>query len=100
MTESTLHDTHRYVKELTNAGLAEPIAQLIADRETRLLESNLATKTDIANVQHDIELLRKDTKALVLESKNELIKWFVVLTASLVFAGIGILVQVLINSLN
>ena len=100
MPESTMHDTHRYVKELTNAGLAEPIAQLIADREARLLESNLATKNDIANVQYEIELLRKDTKALVLESKNELIKWFVgglFLSAGLVITGIGLLLQMFLK---
>ncbi|MXX09955.1 MAG: DUF1640 domain-containing protein [Nitrospira sp. SB0677_bin_15] len=82
MSDATMHDTHRYVKELTNAGLSESIAQVIADREARLLESNLATKADLDRLE------------------NRLIKWFVAslfLSAGLVVAGVGIVVQVLLS---
>lgn len=86
MTDATMHDTHRYVKELTNAGLSEPIAQVIADREARLLESNLVTKTDL---QAALERLEK-----------RLVKWFVsalFVSAGLVIAGVGILIQTLLS---
>ena len=98
MTESTMHDTHRYVKELTNAGLAEPIAQLIADREARLLEHNLATKQDIAQLQQatnaDIVNLGQATKTDIERSKNDLMKWLVltmILLDSLLLAAIKLL---------
>ena len=56
MSESTMFDTHRYVQELTNAGLADPIAQVIADREARLLEHNLLTKEDLSQLELKFEL--------------------------------------------
>ena len=56
MSESTVFDTHRYVQELTNAGLADPIAQVIADREARLLEHNLLTKEDLSQIELKFEL--------------------------------------------
>ena len=68
MSDAAMHDTHRYVKDLTNAGLADPIAQVIADREARLLEHNLATKTDIASVQKDIAGLQKEIAGLQKET--------------------------------
>lgn len=97
MSGSVIFDQLSFVKRGVEVGVPREHAEWLAQEQTQLLENNLATKTDIANVQHEIELLRKDTKALVLESKNELIKWFVVLSASLVFAGVGILVQVLLK---
>ena len=97
MSDSVIFDQLSFVKRGVEVGVPREHAEWLAQEQTQLLENNLATKTDIANVQHEIELLRKDTKALVLESKNELIKWFVVLSASLVFAGVGILVQVLLK---
>ncbi len=84
MPESTIHDTHRYVKELTNAGLAEPIAELIADREARLLEHNIATKQDIAQLQ-------QATKADLSQMEVRLTRWVVGTTATTILAVIGII---------
>ena len=74
MEQTLIPDTHAFVKEMTAAGMPESVAEAFVSNYTKYLLGNLATKTDIANVQYDIELLRKDTKALVLESKNELIR--------------------------
>ena len=60
MSDSVIFDTHRYVQELTNAGLADPIAQVIADREARLLEHNLLTKEDLKKLELKIETTRSD----------------------------------------
>ena len=71
------------------------------------MSTDIATKQDIAQLEQatkaDIALLRKDTNALVLQAKHEIIKWFVgglFLNAGLVIAGVGILVPVIVNSLN
>ena len=36
---------------------------MLANEQVNLINSNLATKTDIALIQRDIEVLRKETKA-------------------------------------
>ena len=96
MEQTLIPDTHAFVKEMTAAGMPEPIAEAFVTNYTKHLlgnlptkqdihESNQATKIDIANIQRDIEglrkdtttateSLRKDTTALVLAAKNELIR--------------------------
>ena len=85
MEQTLIPDTHAFVKEMTAAGMPEPIAEAFVTNYTKHLLGNLATKIDIANIQRDIEslrkdtttateLLRKDTTALVLAAKNELIR--------------------------
>ena len=41
-------DTHRFVKRLTTAGMGERQAEILADEQARLLNTNLATKTELA----------------------------------------------------
>ena len=94
MPESTMHDTHRYVKELTNAGLAEPIAQLIADREARLLEHNIATKQDIAQLQQATKADLSQIKADLSQMEVRLTRWVLGTTLildSLLLAAIKLL---------
>ena len=94
MSDSVIFDTNLHIKRITKTGVSQDTAEAFVETVAHVLEHNLATKTDIANVQHDIELLRKDTKALVLESKNELIKWFVGMTVGMtvttILAFVGI----------
>ncbi len=70
MSDSVIFDTHACVKRMTEAGVEPHVAEAFATEQVNILEHHIATKTDI-------ELLRKDTTALVLEAKNELIKWVV-----------------------
>ena len=56
-------DTHKFVKHLTENGFTEQQAEALADEQVNLLNSNLATKADIADVKRDIENLRLATKA-------------------------------------
>ena len=63
MSEAIAFDTHRFVKNLTDHGFTEEQAEVLANEQVNLLNSNLATKTDIALIQQDIEALRKETKA-------------------------------------
>ena len=91
MEQTMIPDTHSFVKEMAEAGMPEPVAEAFVKNYTKYLLGNLATKADIANVQHEIELLRKDTKALVVETKSDLIKWIVgtMLGTILSLAGLG-----------
>ena len=70
MTEAIAFDTHRFVKRLTESGFTEKQAETLAEEQVALLNANLATKTDIAEIRADIarveagvETLRQETKA-------------------------------------
>lgn len=63
-------DTHKFVKDLTNTGMATNQAEVLADHYATLLNDRLATKDDIeqlrTEVKKDIELLRKDMMVAIL----------------------------------
>ena len=64
MADSALiFDTHEDIQELVNSGMPEPQAETVVRQRVRLLERNLATKTDIAAINASIETLRQETKA-------------------------------------
>ncbi len=74
MTEAIAFDTHKFIKHLTEHGFTEEQAEVLADEQVNLLNSNLATKidiealrlvtkTDIEGIKADIEALRLATKA-------------------------------------
>ena len=86
MSDTIIFDTHRFVKRMTDAGMASPIAEALADEYTQLLERNLSTKQDIARLEgttrQDIARLegttRQDIARLetrLADSKVEIIKW-------------------------
>ena len=65
-------DTHGFVKKLTKAGMPEPQAEVLASEQSRLIENELATKQDIAEVKRDIEQLRLATKQDIAEVKRDI----------------------------
>ena len=88
MSEAIAFDTHRFVKHLTENGFTEQQAEVLADEQVSLLNTNLATQADIAAIHQDIEvlrqetkadieILRQETKASLAEVKSDLIKWLV-----------------------
>ncbi len=60
MSEAIAFDTHRFVKRLTKSGFTETQAETLAEEHVELLNSNLATKTDIAKVRAEIAAIRAD----------------------------------------
>ena len=56
--DSIVFDTHAFVKELTDAGMPEPQAEVLARTHAKLIDEKLATK--------------KDLKALELRLKHDL----------------------------
>ena len=69
-------DSHAFVKRLTDAGMPERQAEVLATEQTRLIEADLATKADIkaleATTKKEIELTRRDIKALEAATKKEI----------------------------
>lgn len=68
MSEAIAFDTHRFIKNLTDHGFTEEQAEVLANEQVNLINSNLATKTDI-------ETLRQATKADIANLKSDLLKW-------------------------
>ncbi len=62
MSDSVIFDQLSFVKRGVDVGVPREHAEWLAQEYTQLLEKNLATKTDVANIQHDIEQLRAATQ--------------------------------------
>ena len=72
MSEAIAFDTHRFVKHLTENGFTEQQAEVLADEQVHLLNSNLATQADIAAIHQDIDALRQGTQANLAEVRREI----------------------------
>ncbi len=96
--EAIQFDTHKFIKHMTKVGFTEEQAEVIANQQINLINSNLATKEDIASIHADIAAihadiatihadiatihadiakLRLETQKDIEKSKVELIKWMV-----------------------
>ena len=49
-------DTHGFVKRLVTAGMPERQAEVLAQEQTRLIESSLATKHDIRETEQRLTI--------------------------------------------
>ena len=67
MTAAIAFDTHRFVKRLTECGFTERQAETLADEHVALLNANLATKTDIAEIKAGIDRVQAATKAEIVK---------------------------------
>ncbi len=58
--DSIVFDTHAFVKELTDAGMPEPQAEVLARTHAKLIGEKLATKQDLKELElrlkHDLTL--------------------------------------------
>ncbi len=84
MSEAIAFDTHRFVKRLTENGFTEQQAETLAEEHVALLNANLATKADVAQVEAAVEVLRQETRveiakvdARIEAAKSDLVKWLV-----------------------
>ena len=83
MAEAIAFDTHRFVKNLTeHGGFTMKQAEVLAAEQVNLLNTNLATKADVAEIYASIEKRRAATRfAGVNESianlKTEFVMWLV-----------------------
>ena len=65
MSDSVIFDQLSFVQRGVDVGVPREHAEWLAKEHTQTLEKNLATKTDVANIQRDIESLRKDTMTAI-----------------------------------
>ncbi|MCY3873141.1 MAG: hypothetical protein OXF88_02475 [Rhodobacteraceae bacterium] len=71
MPEAIAFDTHRFVKRLTESGFTEKQAETLAEEHVTLLNANLATKTDIAEIKAGIAEIMAETKTDIAEIMAE-----------------------------
>lgn len=70
MTESPAFDTHQFVKTLMDKGFSQGQAEALATAQAAVLDKNLATKRDIAE-------LRSEMKVEIEKIKADLLKWMI-----------------------
>lgn len=51
MPETIIFDTHAFVKELVAAGMDERQAEVLSNQQKRLIETQLATKRDLKDLE-------------------------------------------------
>ena len=66
---SIAFDTHAFVKELTEAGMPEAQAEVLARSQAKLIDEKLATKQDLKELE---ERLQRDMRELELRLKHDL----------------------------
>ena len=69
--EAINFDTHKFVKRLTENGFTEQQAEVLAEEQASLLNSNLATQADIERTNANIESLRQETNANIESLRQE-----------------------------
>lgn len=69
MSETIHFDTHRFIKRMTEAGMAEQTAEALADEQMRLIQGELATKQDIKQLE---QATKQDIKQLAEATKRDL----------------------------
>ena len=87
-------DTHRFVKNLTASGFSEAQAEALANEQTHLLNTNLATKSDIEKVKLTIEKVRSGLEVRIEEVRSDLLKWMV----TALIAQTGVIVTIMVAS--
>ena len=86
-------DTHKFVKDLTNTGMATNQAEVLADHYATLLNDRLATKDDIEQLRNagkgDIEQLRTEVKNDIKQLRTEVKKDIELLRKDMMVAILG-----------
>ena len=65
-------DTHKFVKDLTKAGMSDSQAEVLANHYAGLLNDRLATKDDLELLHKDIAVLRKDTSGDIAALRKDM----------------------------
>jgi len=75
MSQPLAFDSLAASKQLRDAGFSEQQAEAQVTLITRLVDDQLATKQDIAEVKRDIKMLEQATKTQIADAARDTIKW-------------------------
>ena len=70
-----VYDSHSYIKTLVSLGVPEEQAEAHAAEFKKIVESDLATKNDMATLKSEISQLESRISQRIADSKVEIIKW-------------------------
>ena len=95
MDDGIVFDTHRFIKRLVETGMDERTAEVLAEEQVSLLNSNLATKFQLAEVDMRLSARIAEVEASLLkklaELETRLLKWMV----GLLVAQTGLMVTLI-----
>jgi len=81
MDDGIVFDTHRFIKRLVETGMDERTAEVLAEEQVSLLNSNLATKFQLTEVDMRLSARIAEVEAGLLkklaELETRLLKWMV-----------------------
>ena len=81
MDDGIVFDTHRFIKRLVETGMDERTAEVLAEEQVSLLNSNLATKFQLTEVDMRLSARIAEVEAGLLKKLAELetllLKWMV-----------------------
>ena len=84
MSEAIHFDTHKFVKRMTETGMSEATAEALADEQSRLIQGELTTKTDLQQTEAKLRLE-------IEKVKSDIVRWM----AGLLIAQGGVIVAML-----
>ena len=67
-----IFDTHAFVKQLTEAGMPEPQAEVLARTQAALIDERLATKDDLQALELRLSNQIKELEARLIDQNKEL----------------------------
>ena len=65
-------DTHKFIKDLSSAGMNIEQAEVLADHYTNLLTDRIATKEDVALLRKDMAHLKQDLEVKIVSGEERL----------------------------
>ena len=76
-----IYDTHKFITKMTNAGMPQPQAEVLAESHVELMETTLATKQDLKDLKAE---LTGEMKGLRGEIDKATLKTIGIITAIMV----------------
>ena len=67
-----IFDTHAFVKQLTEAGMPEPQAEVLARTQAALIDERLATKEDLQALESRLSSQLKELETRLINQNKEL----------------------------
>ena len=87
-------DTHTFVKRLTQAGMPEAQAEVLADSQAKLIDEKLSTKYDLKELEtrltHEMKELENRLTHDLKELETRLALQLTISMGSMLVVGIGI----------
>ncbi len=70
MSQSTFFDTHEFIKDAVDAGFETKAAEFLARKASKVLQTDLATKTDLGALESRLQ-------TQIVAAKFDLMKWII-----------------------